>query len=92
MIVKRLTRLVARLAAPVFLIVATVTLAPAYAAESHPAPAASHPAGVDGPQSLGSSTADGVWTCPMHTEIHEHGPGKCPICKMKLVKATSRRT
>jgi len=25
------------------------------------------------------------WTCPMHTEVSEPGPGKCPICKMDLV-------
>ncbi|HWD40612.1 MAG TPA: heavy metal-binding domain-containing protein, partial [Fimbriimonas sp.] len=25
------------------------------------------------------------WTCPMHTEVSEPGPGKCPICKMELV-------
>lgn len=28
-----------------------------------------------------------AWTCPMHAEITRHEPGKCPICKMKLVKA-----
>src|SRR5438128_1798297 len=27
------------------------------------------------------------WTCPMHPQIHEESPGKCPICSMKLVKA-----
>jgi len=25
------------------------------------------------------------WTCPMHTEVSETGPGNCPICKMELV-------
>ena len=25
------------------------------------------------------------WTCPMHSEVSEPGPGKCPICKMELV-------
>ncbi len=24
------------------------------------------------------------WTCPMHPEVHEHGPGACPICGMAL--------
>jgi len=26
------------------------------------------------------------WVCPMHPEVHQHARGKCPICKMKLVK------
>lgn len=28
------------------------------------------------------------WTCPMHPEVHEQGPGDCPICKMPLVQST----
>jgi YHS domain-containing protein len=27
----------------------------------------------------------GYWTCPMHPEIHQSGPGQCPICGMNLV-------
>lgn len=27
-----------------------------------------------------------VWTCPMHPQIRENRPGKCPICHMDLVK------
>jgi DNA-directed RNA polymerase subunit RPC12/RpoP len=30
--------------------------------------------------------AEGYWTCPMHPEVKEKGPGKCPICGMKLVQ------
>jgi membrane fusion protein, copper/silver efflux system len=26
------------------------------------------------------------YTCPMHPQIHENAPGKCPICGMDLVK------
>ncbi len=26
------------------------------------------------------------YTCPMHPQIHQDGPGKCPICHMDLVK------
>ncbi|WP_324780220.1 heavy metal-binding domain-containing protein [Thiobacillus sedimenti] len=84
---ERLTRVVARLAAPIFLFLATVALTPAHAGAPHPAPAASH----EPLQSLGAGAAEGVWTCPMHAEVHEHAPGKCPICKMKLVKAKPRR-
>lgn len=27
----------------------------------------------------------GDWTCPMHPEVSEDGPGSCPICGMALV-------
>lgn len=27
----------------------------------------------------------GYYTCPMHPQIHEDRPGKCPICHMDLV-------
>lgn len=27
-----------------------------------------------------------IYTCPMHPEIVSNKPGKCPICKMELVK------
>ncbi len=29
---------------------------------------------------------DALYVCPMHPHIKEHGPGKCPICGMDLVK------
>src|SRR5664279_5538262 len=28
--------------------------------------------------------ADGIYTCPMHPEIRQQGPGSCPICGMAL--------
>lgn len=37
------------------------------------------------PDSLAPQKA-GAWACPMHAEVHRHEPGKCPVCKMKLVK------
>lgn len=35
--------------------------------------------------------ADGnmVWTCSMHPQIREDGPGKCPLCGMDLIPASS---
>lgn len=27
---------------------------------------------------------DGIWTCPMHPEVRQVGPGSCPICGMAL--------
>ncbi len=38
-----------------------------------PAPAAARPA-----------PADAIYTCPMHPEIRQAGPGACPICGMAL--------
>lgn len=29
---------------------------------------------------------DGYYTCSMHPQIHQHEPGKCPICGMPLIK------
>ncbi len=31
---------------------------------------------------------EGYYTCPMHPQVHEHKPGKCPICGMALVKVS----
>jgi len=28
------------------------------------------------------------WTCPMHSQVKQNGPGECPICGMDLVKKT----
>lgn len=36
----------------------------------------------------GESEADEYYTCPMHPHINQDHPGECPICHMKLVKAT----
>jgi rubrerythrin len=33
-----------------------------------------------------------IWVCPMHPEIHKHAPGKCPICKMNLIKEKPKKT
>ncbi len=33
-----------------------------------------------------------VWTCPMHPQIRQPNPGKCPLCGMDLVKAGSEES
>ncbi|MGD9928990.1 MAG: efflux RND transporter periplasmic adaptor subunit [Mangrovibacterium sp.] len=33
-----------------------------------------------------------VWTCSMHPQIRQPEPGKCPICGMDLIPATSWRS
>ncbi len=32
------------------------------------------------------------WTCSMHPQIRQAEPGKCPICGMDLIPASSKRT
>ncbi len=52
----------------------------------------------DGPAAAPGSGADtaGLYTCPMHPEVKERGPGSCPKCGMALepnsVSAAATRT
>lgn len=36
--------------------------------------------------------ADDIHTCPMHPQIRQPGPGRCPICGMALVPAATKET
>ena len=38
----------------------------------------------DAPRAEPSAPADAVYTCPMHPQIRQVGPGTCPICGMAL--------
>ena len=38
----------------------------------------------DAPRPEPQATPGGIWTCPMHPEIRQEGPGTCPICGMAL--------
>lgn len=38
----------------------------------------------DAPRSEPEATPGAIWTCPMHPEIRQEGPGTCPICGMAL--------
>ncbi|HRK95535.1 MAG TPA: heavy metal translocating P-type ATPase, partial [Rhodospirillales bacterium] len=40
------------------------------------------------PQEAAAAPADAVYTCPMHPEIEQVGPGDCPICGMALEPKT----
>lgn len=33
-----------------------------------------------------------AWTCSMHPQIRQSEPGKCPICGMDLIEASTRRS
>ncbi|MCC6898441.1 MAG: hypothetical protein IT377_05670 [Polyangiaceae bacterium] len=39
-----------------------------------------------GAPSVPDATAAPVWSCSMHPEIERSGPGKCPICGMRLIE------
>ncbi|USU07250.1 heavy metal translocating P-type ATPase (plasmid) [Sphingomonadaceae bacterium OTU29MARTA1] len=38
----------------------------------------------DKPKSEPTATPGAIWTCPMHPQIRQEGPGTCPICGMAL--------
>lgn len=44
---------------------------------------------VEGPPAFDAPAAEEVWTCSMHPQIRNPGPGSCPICGMDLVPASS---
>ena len=43
----------------------------------------------DGVSTGGAATAGTIFTCPMHPQIRQPAPGRCPICGMALVPASS---
>ena len=45
------------------------------------------PEGVLHPSEAPPSDPDAIYTCPMHPEIRQAGPGSCPICGMALEPA-----
>ena len=38
----------------------------------------------DKPAALPAAAEGAIWTCPMHPEVQQVGPGSCPICGMAL--------
>jgi P-type Cu+ transporter len=45
-----------------------------------------------GPAQTAAPTAGPIYTCPMHPEILQNGPGACPICGMALESAVATDT
>ena len=43
---------------------------------------------VSVPRTTTSATDDRIYTCPMHPEVRQPGPGSCPICGMALEPMT----
>mgnify|MGYP001431474327 CR=1 FL=1 len=50
-------------------------------------PPGDEPSSVHDRHEDGEPAALTVWTCPMHPEVREPQPGRCPICGMALVPA-----
>ena len=50
-------------------------------------PPGDEPSSVHDRHEDGEPAALTVWTCPMHPEVREPQPGRCPICGMDLVPA-----
>src|SRR5690625_1734705 len=44
---------------------------------------------VDGGHVHSEVEEDQIWTCSMHPQIRQDGPGDCPICGMELIPAES---
>ena len=42
----------------------------------------------DAPRAAEPAMEGAIWTCPMHPEIQQPGPGSCPICGMALEPMT----
>ncbi len=53
-------------------------------------PAACHAATSDTQAPVIAAVAD-IYTCPMHPEVTQAGPGRCPICGMFLQPATETK-
>jgi membrane fusion protein, copper/silver efflux system len=43
----------------------------------------------EGGAAVGAAVPGAIFTCPMHPNIRQPVPGRCPICGMELVPATS---
>jgi Cu+-exporting ATPase len=52
--------------------------------DPHGAPQALHRPAASPPQPARAAAVDQDYTCPMHPEIVQRGPGSCPICGMAL--------
>ena len=43
---------------------------------------------IIGAASVSFAGFSNLWTCPMHPQIKQFGPGKCPICNMNLIQVS----
>ena len=44
---------------------------------------------TEGPSNAVAAAVGSIFTCPMHPQIRQPAPGRCPICGMALVPASS---
>ena len=66
----------------ILLVAAVVAAGAAGAAVWHYTTRAPRPAAV-------AQAEPDAWTCPMHPEVRESAPGRCPKCGMELVRASA---
>lgn len=86
---KQVSKTIMRALASASLFAALGGIAPGFASQMaayDTAATAVRTAANERPESLAPKNGEGDWTCPMHPEIHRHEAGKCPVCKMKLIK------
>ncbi|MGY0561258.1 copper-transporting P-type ATPase [Luteimonas sp. A277] len=50
-----------------------------------------HDLGQAGDTAVPAAGGGAIWTCPMHPEVRQDGPGSCPICGMALETMTVTR-
>jgi Cu+-exporting ATPase len=43
-----------------------------------------HHAPTEKPKAVSAADAERIYTCPMHPEVRQKGPGTCPLCGMAL--------
>lgn len=82
---KNLRWWLARLVTPALLLIVGLTLIAAIGVAQRVGWIASQ----GGSQSSSDAAAQQPHTCPMHPQIRQPGPGRCPICGMALVPATA---
>src|SRR5687768_8346073 len=63
---------------------APTVVTPGHGADPHAGHAAHAAHGAAAPAPAVPVPADAEYTCPMHPEIRQRGPGSCPICGMAL--------
>ncbi len=89
---KQISKTMGHALASALLFAALGGIAPSFASEmaahdaKHTATTTVRTAASEQPESLAPKNGEGDWTCSMHPEIHRHEAGKCPVCKMKLIK------
>ncbi len=60
----------------------------AYTNPAKPAASCCHTHGKPMPKAHTAANKEAIYTCPMHPEVRQSGPGNCPKCGMALEPET----